>query len=394
MKAFYLSLILTCSVFASESIIAAKVDGSLKGITPSSKMWDRAIFDYQTLYPQTTIGFNDINAKEKNSNNGAKKVVVGALYNDKELAIKIRWFDATKDTQNREDTDGYADGFALQFAKDFSNAKGLPYIGMGDKNRKVIVHLTKSTEGIDAPNANGDVEVQQLPSNMNLYGEDLEKFTSKKASARVDYSKSFIAQGFRTTTMIDDVKFSSVMEYNKEEQSWSATISRSLKDSYLDLSSGAIPIAFAIWDGSRDNRDGLKHISGWIPLKKVSKTDKKNLAEMLSKEVSGDIENGKKVALDNCSLCHNYGDVNNAPEFMAPNLSNIGGYSTADYLAESILKPDAVIVPGYNRNAHKNFSWYNIDEGGNRISTMPSYDWLDEKSRDDLIAFLQTLKNQ
>lgn len=76
---------------------------------------------------------------------------------------------------------------------------------------------------------------------------------------------------------------------------------------------------------------------------------------------------------------------------MAPSLVNVGGYSTAAYLRESILKPSAVVVPGYNRNAHKNTPWYTIEKG-KRVSTMTDYSFLDKATVEDIVAYLKTLK--
>jgi len=95
--------------------------------------------------------------------------------------------------------------------------------------------------------------------------------------------------------------------------------------------------------------------------------------------------------MENCSACHQYKDVKSAPNYMAPELSNIGGYANASYLLESIVEPSAVVVPGYNTTAHPNFQWYTVEKGV-RTSTMPSFSHLDEKSLKDLVVYLKTLK--
>lgn len=77
---------------------------------------------------------------------------------------------------------------------------------------------------------------------------------------------------------------------------------------------------------------------------------------------------------------------------MAPNLSNIGGYSTTPYLIESIIHPNAVVVSGYNRNAHANFAWYYEDGQGGRTSAMPSFEYLTQEEINDITAYLKTLK--
>ena len=56
------------------------------------------------------------------------------------------------------------------------------------------------------------------------------------------------------------------------------------------------------------------------------------------------------------------------------------------------MEPSAVVVAGYNVNAHKNFSWYTSDDKGVRTSTMPPFAHLDEQSVNDLVAFMKTLK--
>lgn len=86
-------------------------------------------------------------------------------------------------------------------------------------------------------------------------------------------------------------------------------------------------------------------------------------------------------------------EVTDAPNLMGPSLTNIGGYSSADYLRESLVNPSAVVVPGYNRNAHSNYAWYNIEDG-KRVSTMPDHSWMEKADIDDIVAYLTTLKSE
>jgi complex iron-sulfur molybdoenzyme family reductase subunit gamma len=158
---------------------------------------------------------------------------------------------------------------------------------------------------------------------------------------------------------------------------------RKLKSEHLDLSKGSFPIAIALWDGAKKNRDGSKLLSAWIGVgaQKLALLD----------EVKGDVKKGEAIMMENCSACHQYKAVKNAPNFMAPELSNIGGYANASYLLESIVEPNAVVVPGYNPNAHPAFPWYTVEKGV-RSSTMPPFAHLDEQSLKDLVAFMKTLK--
>lgn len=393
-----LQTLLASSLFAfglsaNNVINVVKVPGDVSNLMPNSKAWLSASFDELTLYPQTTIKLFDKVANEMNANNRAKKVKIKALYDGKNISFLLKWKDKTQSVQKADSSTVYGDGFALQFAQDYSDVTKLPYIGMGSEGRSVIIHLAKASEGVYEPNGNKDVFHQVNPSNQNLFGEDLKVYNDVLTKIKeVQYQRNFIASGFRSMTQIrdEDAKIHMYMSY--DDGYWSATLSQPLKTEYLNLDSGAFPVAFAIWDGEKNNRDGLKLLSSWIPVKLVGKSGGDELISILSAKPTGDVKNGEKLALENCIACHRYKNRVMASEFMAPNLSNIGGYATKEYLKESIEKPSAVVVPGYNKKAHPNDAWYTLDENGKRLSTMPPYDWMDEKSKDDLVAFLATLK--
>jgi len=134
----------------------------------------------------------------------------------------------------------------------------------------------------------------------------------------------------------------------------------------------------------------LKLLSGWNAVT-LAKEDKKLVEVVNDMVATGDIKNGQEQAVINCGACHAFPGAMPATKYMAPNLSNIGGYSTAAYIKESMLKPHAVVVPGYNRNAHKNDMWYTMN-GKKRESTMPAFDYLDAKTLNDITAYFKTLK--
>ncbi len=382
--------LLSASALFADTIVAKRVAASLDNIKCTSSIWKKAKAAEVIVYPQTTILLNDKKANELNKNDKAKKIEVKALYNGKRVAFLIKWPDGTKSVQKGYKSTSYADGFAVQFTN-ITDASKLPYIGMGSKGREVVIHLQKAVEKFYEPNGNKDVSMQVNRDNTPYFGKDLKKFDKKvEKLANRDYERVFVSEGFRSMTEIkgEKIKAHASMKYKKGE--WSGVLSRAMKDDYLNLKKPAIAVAFAVWDGDKLNRDGLKLLSSWQPVI-FSKKGEKFAKEVLQK-VKGDVKNGEKLVKDNCSSCHRYGKEQSAMPYMAPNLSNIGGYSTAAYLRESILEPSAVVVPGYNRNAHKNFAWYNVDEKGNRVSTMPPFSHLDKKSQDDIIAFLQTLK--
>lgn len=391
--------VIATAVTANSAITAVKVSSNIDSVTNSSSVWDSAKFSKVTLYPQTTIKLNDKIANELNANNTAVMAEVAAVYNDTNIAFIIKWEDGTKSIQESHKTDSYSDGFAVQFASDYKNPKELPYIGMGSEGRPVVVHLQKDAGSTFEPNGKGDVYYQVNPNQTNLFEGKLEEYNKQVSKiASTDYERTFVSEGFRSMTEIKDgsSKSSSTITYEEPgffssaKAAWNGTLTRELKDEYLNLDSRVIPVAFAVWDGAKLGRNGLKNLSGWTAVILEDKKGSQDLVSALNADVKGDIVKGKAAVADNCTACHQTTSTD-APNLMGPSLTNIGGYATADYIRESLVNPSAVVVPGYNRNAHSNYAWYNV-ENGKRVSTMPEFTWLEPKQLDDIIAYLKTLK--
>lgn len=391
-KLLLASVVSATALMASSVITAVKVDASLDKVSYDSALWSKAKTSKVMLYPQTTIVFNDKKANALNENNKALEAKVSALYNGTKIAFMIVWADGTKSIQSSGTTDTYSDGFAIQFASDYSDAKKLPYIGMGSDGRPVVVHLQKEQFGVYEPNGEGMVEYQVNPNQTDLFNKDLEKFNARvKSIANNDYEKNFISEGFRSMTEIKDNSSSSYSCIGYANKGWKGTLSRPLKDAYVNLDAASFPVAFAVWDGEKMGRNGLKHLSSWVAVTLEGKKGGEALVAALHSKAKGDAVKGKEVVANNgCIGCHQI-ESSDAPNLMGPSLSNIGGYSTIDYLKESIVAPSAVVVPGYNRNAHSNYMWYSEVEG-KRVSTMTDYSWLEEVDLEDMVAYLKTLK--
>ncbi|WP_457594709.1 ethylbenzene dehydrogenase-related protein [Hydrogenimonas sp.] len=378
------------ALLAQGPILAQKTDRDVTKLTPTSKAWGYVKGQIIHLYPQTALTMNDKKANALNKNAKAKEARVRAIYNDKNIAFLLEWPDGTRSIQRGYKSDVYADGFAVQFPVRYDNPAKLPYIGMGSDGRPVVIHLQKAVEKVYEPNGNGDVAMQQNVLSKNAFGDATVAFAEKVGALAVkDYQRSFLSEGFRSMTEIKDgsERFDADMAYGNNE--WRGTLIRPLKDAYVDLK-GAFPVAFAAWDGERLNRDGQKLLSGWIPVKLVGENGGEKLVVELTAATKGDAAHGRELIEQNgCTGCHHISGLS-GPNYMAPGLDNVGGYSTAAYLRESLTDPSAVVVPGYNRNAHPNALWYNVVDG-KRESTMPPYP-LDDKSLEDMVAYLKTLK--
>ena len=379
-KVFLLVGLLLSGASAQNQINAMKVPGNVSKIGPLSRAWLSAEYTDVILYPHTIIKKIDSNESDKNIK--AKKVRVKALYDGENLSLLMEWEDDTINVQEDCCSKTHADGFALQFPVVYSDIAKLPYINMGNRDRAVIVHLREAQEQ--------KKEVSFL--SLQEYFETYQK--PDKDSAKSDYGRVFTSNGYRLVHEIKDDNAPVMMDMIYKDGRWKATLSRALKTEYLDLRSGTFPVSIVTWDGNLSNVERIEYMSSWIGVKLFGTNGGDELQESLKSQGEGDIDNGERLAMENCAACHNFADTVMAPENMAPNLSNVGGYSTAQYLKESLVNPSAIITPGYNPSEQSNFPWYNIDEAGNHISTMPSYDWMDEKSIEDLVTYFKTLKTK
>jgi len=382
---------MTLSLNASEPIVAVKTTKDLHSVSYKSAIWKYAKFTPVMLYPQTTLRFNDKRAKELNKNNTPIKAVIAAVYNDEYVSFMIKWPDRNRNQQQKGQVDIYSDAAAIQFASDYSDPKKLPYIGMGSKGRPVVIHLQKDSVRLYEPNAEGDVAHQVNPNQTIFFEKDLKAFNKEVTNlGHTDYERSFVSEGFRSMSEIKDGTSHSHTTIGYSGIGWWTTIARALKDDYVNLN-GVIPVAFAVWNGDKMGRGGLKYLTPWIAVKLQS--SESPLIEALHGEIEGDVANGHKIAVQSgCTGCHQV-DPEFPENFMAPSLLNIGGYSTADYLRESLVDPEAVVVPGYNRNAHKRNAWYNYKDG-KRVSMMPNYSWMPKSDLDDLVAYMKSLKSK
>jgi len=389
------ALSLAASVSLAGNVVQAVKVASLKDFRCGTKLVKRIKWTPVAVYPQSTIKLNDKRALELHKDAKGKIVEVGALTDGKEIAIVVRWPDKSKDVYKGYKSDLYADGFAVQFASSAKEPEKLPYIGMGSDGRPVAIYLRKAYDVVYEPNGNGEVFYQVNPHNLPYFGKEVEQFNKEVAKRGASiYQRAFVGEGFRSMTQIKDgsATYRTDMHYvRKRGGMWGGTVIRPIEDEYAAPTKGEFAIAIAVWDGKELDRDGLKRLSSWIAVR-LPGGKHKALERVVNEVVKGDLANGKQQFETNCASCHRTRDFQNAPLYMAPGLENIGGQTTAAYLRESILDPNAVVVPGYNRNAHPNFSWYMVDEKGNRTSTMPPFNYLDKKTVEDIVAYLQTQK--
>ena len=340
-------------------------------------IWKTIPYKPVYLYPQISVRLNDKKANSLIPKKELQKALVKVAYNDEVIAVYVQWLDKTPSIQAKYDTDSYADGVSIEVPNKFGKGITLPYVGMGDENHPVTVYLQKTVAGRD-------------------------------------YQKVFISEGFGSLTEIKEEGTDISMKYNKQTHLWTAVFVRPLKTENSNLKAGLVPIAFAIWDGKFQERDGNKSLSRWkfIRLKDYA-LDKDYLSYVawgVPYKKIGDPARGKQLTIKNgCNGCHIYDDQKVAMPGVAPNLSDIGGIANAPYLKESIVNPDDVIIRNLNPNRHydksakpdkfkaypnnSSYSWYTVGSDGKKHSKMPPYSYLSEKDIKDIVAYLKTLRN-
>lgn len=340
-KIFLFSL-MTCIAFGQQ-IEATKVLGDVSRIGLSSRAWLSSNANEIYLYPMD------------HTNTGALKVQIKAVYDTKHIAFLLQW--------EKSDTNSslLIENLDLQFALDSGDLSKLPFIYRGDTNRGVRVYSQSLLEYMSVDDTNN----------------------SQKDLILLD-RLSFEAHGTDIVTPLVDVSNTAIEHLGSK---YRASFTKQLDP--IDLQRGFIPLSIAI--SSTKSRSDLV-TSAWFLITKENFDEKQ--AKMLDQKVTGDAARGERLAYENCAACHRYFDQTIAPANIAPALDNIGGYSTSEYLYESLVDPNAIINKNFDKNSSGGFEWYTRDAYGKEVSLMPTFAWMDAQSLEDLVAFLKTLKAQ
>jgi complex iron-sulfur molybdoenzyme family reductase subunit gamma len=358
---------------ASEVILVADVPGPLAA-DPVAALWDGIPPTRVPLAPQRTVRLNDRRANAALAAPGPGALDVRAACDGRDLAILVEWPDASEDRARADETDRYGDAAALQFPLRFGAGVRLPYVGMGDEELPVAVHFQRASEGGTA-------------------------------------GRDAVAAGFGSLTRADLGGARVAMRHDGVRRAWRAVLVRPLVAGPLDLAKGLVPVAFAVWDGARQERSGNKSLSAW----KVLRIARWPAEAAYAAELGwgrrpgdlGDAARGKQLVQGMCAGCHAVGERRAAPPDLAPDLAGIGVVATPAYLRESIVSPSAVVVAGPNparhqdraapRDAHggyapaAGFAWWRRDAAGKKVSRMPAYGALPPADLAAMVAYLSTL---
>ncbi|MBI5970391.1 MAG: c-type cytochrome [Deltaproteobacteria bacterium] len=223
-------------------IKAMRIEGALPDKT-DDPAWNAASVTSFYLVPQ-------IIAQERHFTPSLDTVSVGAVYNSDEIAILLEWDDRTRslpgDAKAIEIADGdvFVDGVAVQWPRNLAEGEK-PYFGMGDAANPVNVWF----------------------------------WQSESAAGAGQTVRLLDAKGFKDAQTRDPASVGLKATGVYDNGTWRVVMKRALttKDAEKDIqfSEGKfIPIAFAAWDGSNQEK-GSKHVMTtwhWLLMQPATKS--------------------------------------------------------------------------------------------------------------------------
>lgn len=370
---------------AGELIVAGRAEDSIP-LDPSSPMWKKAKKYVIPLVSQATVTPRPAKVRRL-------KLNVRALYTDKMLGLHLSWADRSKD-ENVTKPEYFRDAVAVEFPLKLDNPAQLPYIGMGNKGRPVNVWQWKASwqadidrgfQGVTAANPNR-VPVK-TPEHFRIGADAGSPFSQTKRKSSVE---NILAEGFGTVTSIPPGSLRGKGIWKKGQ--WQVVITRELEVddgqgvSFEDDDTGMTSIAFAVWNGKSEERNGSKVITRWrfltygeaaVPLAQLKKLT-------IGSVPGASAKRGKAIVKKlQCRLCHYLPGSDSPPSNPGPDLNLAGAIHRQEYLLESLKKPSAVIVPAPG--------YYSVEQF---TSNMPGYDEQTLAASDykHVVEYMRTLK--
>lgn len=308
----------------SGRVMEAGMTADMPPLSPGDPAWGTVPAALLKVYPQisTAPGFAEA---------APATLQVQALAGKGHLALRLAWADSSENRFDLKNTDRFADAAAVQFPA--KPGPRLPYIGMGEPNNPVSLWFWRAG--------------------------------TKPEQAG--------AQGFGTLATRRDARPEA--EALRTADGWVVVLRAPIPTG----AGSPLPLAFAMWDGATQGRDGRKWLSSWQILRLPGMRDDpaRLRAWAVEAAVPGDALRGRKLAVERgCTACHHLPD--GPAREIGPALLAAGGVHWPGYLRRSILQPSFFIVPG------KNY-------GAKGISLMPDQK-LSHTDAEDLTAYLSSLK--
>lgn len=259
---------------AASGVVAGYVSAGLDEPAPMNPIWDKAPEMEISLLTQD---LTDPKLIEPTLSN----IRVRALNDDRNLAFRIEWKDSTRDEVDTHKQ--FSDAVAVQLPP--SAGGEVPDPTMGQAGRPVHIHLWKASYEREMNLGEWDLRQTFPNATVDHYpfeagsGQEKEALTEQYTAAvaagnplsskRTSAVDDLTAQGFGTLTSMPQQSSKGWSDWR--DGRWSVVISRplSVSESAGDgLKAGQNTfVAFAVWDGSRDQAGSRKMRTAWIPLR-------------------------------------------------------------------------------------------------------------------------------
>lgn len=201
-----------------------------------------------------------------------------SVYNGEQLAIRLRWEDPTHDAFSELTSDVFRDGVAVQFALGavtlHTHGHNEPFFGMGNRNKPVnIWHWKAGLEETLAAEEEQEYSTGGVDMDALIYGGVMSNPVAKLNATKENAVEELNAEGFGTVTPQpeDNQNVEGFGEW--KDGVWTVVFLRDMfKTGKWDIDltkKGSALIAFAVWDGVKEDRNGRKVITVWQRLNKV-----------------------------------------------------------------------------------------------------------------------------
>lgn len=246
------------------TLVAKQVAAGVGADDPMAEAWQKTTPVEVPLTPQRST---------PPQGGSVPKVTTRALHDEKQLYVLVEWDDATQDT-NTQAPQGFRDAAAVQFP--VTKGDRLPFFCMGQMANTVNIWHWKADWQLAIDKAPLGLADQYPGMHVDLYplregptffaGRAAGNILSQKE--RASSVENLVAGGFGTltTASTQDVQGKAVWK----DGHWRVVFTRALSDGkseYTQFEPGTTTaIAFAVWDGAKEERDGMKSVSQFINL--------------------------------------------------------------------------------------------------------------------------------
>jgi hypothetical protein len=239
--------------------LIAYAAGSDPGLDPASEVWDSARAVEVPLTAQAGMYF---------AGGRVRTVSARALHHNGRLFVRTEWTDNTADDTSTRVED-FSDAVAVEFPA--QSAASVPAVCMGQADGGVNIWQWRadSDTGVGAPSeVYANTLVDGYPSDEAVF------YTARAAgnpvanNAETGPVQTLVAQLFGTLSPASSQNVQGKGVHN--DGRWAVVFSREFESADQEQAAFGVDtttdIAFAVWDGSNDERNGRKSVSGFVKL--------------------------------------------------------------------------------------------------------------------------------